>query len=84
MKVKRWTEEPQNFTGIIEFCDGIRYFDFASIRHLKCDQFHREDGPARIWPDNSKQWWLDGVYYHTENEWKIAAKKFKKVRLHSK
>ena len=27
---------------------------------------HREDGPALIWSDGSKSWWLNGKLYNTE------------------
>jgi len=31
------------------------------------DKLHREDGPARVWPNGTKEWWLDGKYL-TEKE----------------
>jgi len=29
-------------------------------------KLHRLDGPARIWPDGTEQYWIDGVQYSKE------------------
>jgi hypothetical protein len=30
---------------------------------------HREDGPAIIWPDGNKRWYLDGIRFYEESKW---------------
>jgi hypothetical protein len=27
---------------------------------------HREDGPATVWPDGAKKWWLDGKLHRAD------------------
>ena len=26
----------------------------------RCGILHREDGPAKIWPDGAEEWWVEG------------------------
>ena len=33
------------------------------------EELHREDGPAVIWPDGRKEWWINGIPY-IYSEWK--------------
>ena len=40
---------------------------------------HREYGPARIWPNESKEWWLYGKYYTEEKYW-IEMKKINSLK----
>lgn len=35
---------------------AIGYYD-------KNNRLHRKDGPAIIWPNGTKYWYLDGKYY---------------------
>ena len=46
-------EIPANHTGIIEWGNGERHW-------FKNGKRHREDGPAIVYDDVYKQWWLDG------------------------
>jgi hypothetical protein len=74
MKVKKSEEEDEfshnNFTGIVEYCDGTDYVSGSQVRHLKNGLLHREDGPAIEWTTISiMQWWLSGEYY-IEEIWK--------------
>jgi hypothetical protein len=56
IKVKNYTEVPENYTGIIEYPNGTKYW------HKK-GKLHREDGPAVEWTDGSKEWHIEGVWY---------------------
>jgi hypothetical protein len=35
-----------DFTGVVEYCDGVKYHDWICIDHFKNGRYHREDGPA--------------------------------------
>ena len=52
LKLKKYSELPKNYTGIIE------YFDDTKCWYLK-GKLHREDGPACEWSDGQKEWWLN-------------------------
>ncbi len=53
IKVVRWSDVPENYTGIIEY-ENKKFYWF------KNGKLHREDGPAVIWNNNSyKEWRLD-------------------------
>ena len=43
----------------------------------KHGKYHREDGPAIEWADGSKGWYLNGVPYHSEQDYRIALRKIK-------
>jgi len=44
-----------------------KYIDNDStIWYYKNNKLHREDGPAIIWKDNEKSWWINGEL-HREN-----------------
>jgi hypothetical protein len=32
-------------------------------------RLHREDGPARIWGDGTKEWWLQSDYFSSKEKW---------------
>jgi len=36
--------------------------------------YHREDGPAIIYPNGNKEWWFRGVKYSSESELEIISK----------
>ena len=55
IKVKRWKEIPENFTGIVEFPDGKFWFKEFKI--------HREDGPAIEHDNGTKGWSLEDNNY---------------------
>ncbi len=54
IKVKNWAEIPENYTGIIEQENEYKVW-------LKDGEWHREDGPAIVYNDGEKEWWLDGI-----------------------
>ncbi len=54
IKVKLWREIPANYTGIIEWESGGKWW-------YKNGWFHRKDGPAVIYSDGDKEWWLNGI-----------------------
>lgn len=41
---------------------------------------HREDGPARIWKDGHKEWWLNG-YPYNEKDYKHRMYKRNLIKL---
>ena len=74
---------PDNFTGIVEYSNGNKYWYLNGIRH-RVDgpaieyssgtkywylngKLHREDGPACEYIDGTKYWYLNGIQ-HTESD----------------
>jgi len=55
IKVKEWNKIPEKYTGIVEFGDKTKLW-------LKNGKRHREDGPAYIWANGRKFWYLDGKF----------------------
>jgi hypothetical protein len=51
----------------------IRYKNIRGV-------LHREDGPARVWPDGSEWYYLNGKWY-TKEKWKEEVIKLKLMRL---
>ena len=52
MKIKNWDDIPEGYTGIVEFEIGSKgWFNNGNL--------HREDGPAKIYKNGYKSWWLD-------------------------
>lgn len=72
MKVKNIREKDKiignNFTGILEWCDGTKHAVRISVEYYKDGMLHRENNPARSWADGSKEWWMDGNYYYSITE----------------
>ena len=76
IKIESSSEIPKNFTGIIEWADGTRYWYKEGLFHrengpgveykdgtkrwYKEGNLHREDGPACEWWDGEKHWFKDG------------------------
>ncbi len=60
IKIKHWSEIPDDYTGIIEWSNGDNWW-------YKNGKFHREDGPAKIWNNGYKSWYLDSRYIWTSN-----------------
>ncbi len=52
IKVKHWTDVPNNYTGIVEWDNGARIW-------CKNSRVHREDGPAVVWINGDREWWLN-------------------------
>ena len=67
IKVKTQTEIPDNFAGIVEFENEDKYWYKSGKTHR---EVHREDGPAVIWKNSFKQWWLDDclIWYSGKSE----------------
>jgi hypothetical protein len=53
VKAKNWSDIPKNFTGIVEFSDGSKYW-------YKKGEPHRENAPAIEWVNGSKYWYKEG------------------------
>jgi hypothetical protein len=70
-----------NFTGILEWCDGINHVDWSSIFCYKNRRFHRENGPAVEFADGRKHWHLNGKYFYSEEDWKREVEKLRKNTL---
>ena len=61
IKLQEWNEIPQGYTGIVEWENG-------DIDWFKNGGFHREDGPARIYKEGFKVWYLDGKFICNSND----------------
>lgn len=51
--IRRTNVIPPNFTGIVEWDNGIKSWWLNGKRH-------RLGGPAVIWPDGTKAWYING------------------------
>ena len=86
IKVKKWKEIPENFTGIVEYPDGDKIW-------YKDGRRHRENGPACEYADGTKHWYkegkchrevgpavefLDGTKY-----WYLEGKQFLRINLNN-
>ena len=60
IKTNSWRDLPENFTGIIEFTNGTKYW----YKEGKC---HREDGPAIEYSNGYKEWYLEDEEYFEIN-----------------
>jgi hypothetical protein len=66
MKIKNKNIVSHNFTGIFEYCDGVRFVQWISIEYYKNGKSHREDGPAETSLGGSKIWILNGEYHRED------------------
>ncbi len=57
-----------------EYKDRIVYFNEDGL-------FHREDGPAVEYNNKTKEWYLNGLFYRTEEKWKYEVTKIKLKRI---
>ena len=48
---------PENYTGVVEWEEQEKEYKVW----LKDGEWHREDGPAIVYNDGEKEWWLDGI-----------------------
>jgi len=53
IKVKEWHEVPKNYTGIVEYDNGTKYWRLNG-------KLHRIDGPAVEYINGTKIWYLNG------------------------
>ncbi len=58
--LKSWNDIPDNFTGVIIVRDNYEWYLDG--------EYHREDGPAIMFLNFPKEWWLHGSQYSQE-EW---------------
>ena len=67
---------------------------FEVTRYYKkgANIYHREDGPAIIWSNGPKEWWVNGklhrldgpaFIYHNSKEWWINGKRLSKEKEHT-
>ena len=68
IKVKHSSEIPEDYTGIVGYENGNKYW----VKENR--KLHREDGPAEIWLNNYKEWWLNGKYIWHSGRSKIFLK----------
>ena len=92
IKVERWTDIPENYTGIIEYpnrakewvskgklhrIDGPAYEDPDGTKQWCLNgKYHRTDGPAMEYPDGRKSWYVDGKRYTKEEHFQYVAKHY--------
>ena len=70
IKAIDWAEVPEDYTGIVEWTNGSKYW-------LLNGQYHRADGPAMEFTDGYKEWWLNGKRFYCQEEWQKALDKSK-------
>jgi hypothetical protein len=79
MKAKNDVNLPQNFTGILEWCDGGKSFKAINeVVHYENGLCHREDGPAIIFQNGNKCWYLNGKSYTFEEKWNLKVDALRK------
>ena len=77
LKISDWREIPKNYTGIIEWCDGDKWWflngerhrvDGPAVERSNGDKWwflngkrHRMDGPAVEYFNGDKVWWLNDI-----------------------
>ena len=73
IKTDNWEEAPENFTGIVEWADGTKYW---------CEKgmWHREDGPAIEFSDGRRCYLLEGQEY-SEKDWKAKVQELKEPKV---
>ncbi len=54
IKVKSWAEIPIDYTGIVDWSYGTKFW-------FKDGKAHREDGPAIERSYGTKEWYLEGI-----------------------
>ena len=69
IKTEHWRDIPENYTGIVEYADGTRWW------HLN-KKLHRTDGPAIEHPNGTKHWYLNGKHYTKEEHFQCVAERY--------
>ena len=69
IKVKRWRDIPENYTGIVEYADGEKWWYLNG-------EFHRTDGPSIEYSDGIKCWHLKGKQYTKEEHFQYVAEHY--------
>ena len=87
VKLKPGESISVNFTGIVEFSSGTKYWYLNG-------KLHNDQGPAIVCPDGEKHWYLNGkrhretgpavVYPNGKKHWYLNGKEvnFKTFELH--
>ena len=82
IKIKHDREIPDNFTGIVEFIGGTKYWykegklhrlDGPAVEYVNGDKHwykegkrHREDGPAIEYLNGTKKWYVEGLTHRID------------------
>ena len=45
--------------------NGVENYN-GVLLHYKNGRVHREDGPAKIWPDGTMEWWFNGEIHNED------------------
>jgi hypothetical protein len=90
MKIKNGEEFNEffnnNFTGIVEWSDGVKQYKGVSdlsvytISYIENGKYHNENGPAIVYLDGVKAWYLNGRNL-SEQYWEEKVKELKRSRL---
>ena len=92
IRVKSYKDIPNNYTGIVEYANGSRYWLlngefhrtdgpavelFNGTKHWYLNgEFHRTDGPAIEYANGTKFWYVNGEYYTKEEHFQYVAKHY--------
>ena len=71
IKAKSWEDIPENYNGIVEYADRVKYW-------LLNGKFHRTDGPAIEDSDGRRYWYVDGECHTREEHFQYVAKHYPK------
>jgi len=84
IKISSWLNVPENFTGVVEYSDGSKYW-------YKNGKLHREDGPAIENSNGTKEWYKEGnlhredgpacEYRSGHKEWFLNSQQFFQINL---
>jgi hypothetical protein len=69
----------ENFTGILEYCDGMDSVFNVEIAYYKNGKLHKENGPARCWHDGTREWNLNDLLHREDGparEWTHGIKEW--------
>ena len=64
---------PKNFTGIIDYENGTKYW-------YKEGEYHREDGPAIEFSSGGKQWYFEGKLHRIDGPAVVSTTEFRNHR----
>jgi hypothetical protein len=73
LRLKYGGNFPINFTGVIEYPDGNKWW-------YKNGKQHREDGPAVEYSNGEKHWYLKNQKY-SEQDWKVKVQELKEPKM---
>ena len=67
--VKHWKEIPDDYTGVIEFCNGTKEW-------ISKGKLHRLDGHALELDNGEKYWFIDDKEYTKEEHFQYVAEHY--------